>query len=70
MLDNSKKRDIIKLSNEREETNMKNFEVYVAGTLKGTFTTREEAEQFLNALRNSFLAMVHPRDVFYIKEVK
>jgi len=48
---------------------MKNFEVYVAGTLKGSFTTREEAEQLLTALRNSFLAMVHPRDVFYIKEV-
>ena len=49
---------------------MKNFEVYVAGTLQGTFETREEAERLLNALRNSFLAMVHPRDVFYIKEVK
>jgi len=69
VLDKIRKRGIIRLSNEREVTSMKNFEVYVAGTLKGSFTTREEAEQLLTALRNSFLAMVHPRDVFYIKEV-
>jgi len=46
----------------------KNFEVYVAGSLNGSFSTREEAEKRLNELKNSFLAMVHPKECFYIKE--
>ena len=47
---------------------MKRFEVYVAGSLIGTYETREEAEARLFEARHSFLAMVHPQDVFYIKE--
>lgn len=47
---------------------MKKFEVYVAGSLVGKYETREEAEARLNEVRHSFLAMVHPQEVFYIKE--
>lgn len=44
------------------------FEVIVAGTSIGTYESRKEAEQRLLEARNSFLGMVHPKDVFYIKE--
>ena len=61
--------DIITIEGkEREEIKMKRFEVYVAGSLIGTYETREEAEARLFEARHSFLAMVHPQDVFYIKE--
>ena len=44
------------------------FEVIVAGTSIGTFDNREDAEKRLDEAKNSFLRMVHPVDVFYIKE--
>ena len=44
------------------------FRVIVAGTVIATYTTREEAEKCLNEARHSFLAMVHPYDVFRIEE--
>ena len=52
---------------EREVRNM--FRVIVAGTVIATYTTREEAERRLDEARHSFLAMVHPYDVFRIEEV-
>ena len=45
------------------------FRVIVAGTVIATYTTREEAERRLDEVRHSFLAMVHPYDVFRIEEV-
>lgn len=47
---------------------MKKFEVVVAGTIIGVYNTHEEAEERLFEARNSFLAMVHPQDVFRIIE--
>ena len=44
------------------------YEVLVAGTVFGVYATREEAEKVLDEVRHSFLAMVHPRDVFRIRE--
>ena len=49
---------------------MKRYEVKVAGTTIGTYTNREEAEKRLDDARHSFLAMVHPQDCFFIKEVE
>lgn len=48
---------------------MKKFEVIVAGTVIGTYNTKEEAEKRLFEAKNSFLALVHPVDVFRIKEI-
>ena len=42
------------------------YEVIVAGTTIGTYNTYKEAEKRLNEARQSFLAMVHPKDVFRI----
>ena len=47
---------------------MKKFEVVVAGTIIGVYNTYEKAEERLFEARNSFLAMVHPQDVFRIIE--
>ena len=49
---------------------MKEYKVMVAGTAVGTYKTREEAEVRLEEVRHSYLAMVHPRDVMFIKEVE
>lgn len=49
---------------------MKKYNVMVAGTVVGTYKTREEAEERLDQVRHSYLAMVHPRDVMFIKEVE
>lgn len=49
---------------------MTRYEVMVAGTVAGTYNTREEAEARLNEVKNSFFAMVHPKDTMFIKEVK
>lgn len=48
---------------------MKKFEVVIAGTVINTYETREEAEDRLFEVKNSFLALVHPIDCFYIREV-
>ena len=48
---------------------MKRYEVLVAGTVIGTYATREEAETRLYEAKHSFLAMVHPQDVFRIREI-
>ena len=47
---------------------MKKYEVCVAGQVVTRAETKEEAERLLNEVRHSFLAMVHPVDVFYIRE--
>lgn len=49
---------------------MKKYNVMVAGTVMGTYNTREEAEVRLEEVRHSYLAIVHPRDVMFIKEVE
>ena len=46
----------------------KMFEVFVAGSSLGVFNNRADAEKRLDEAKNSFLRMVHPVDVFYIKE--
>lgn len=53
----------------KEDKGMR-YEVMVAGTVAGTYNTREEAEARLDEVRNSFFAMVHPKDTMFIKEVK
>ena len=47
---------------------MTKYEVVVAGTTIGTYNTRKEAESRLAEAKNSFLAMVHPKNVFFIRE--
>lgn len=49
---------------------MKEYRVIVSGCVYARCETREEAERKLDDARNSFLAMVHPRDCFFIKEVE
>jgi hypothetical protein len=44
------------------------YEVIVAGTVIGTYENKADAENRLEQARNSFLAMVHPKNVFYIRE--
>jgi hypothetical protein len=46
------------------------FEVMVAGSVHSVYNNRVDAENMVNALRNSFLAMVHPSESFYIREVE
>lgn len=46
------------------------YEVIIAGTVIGTYNTIEEANKRLDEARHSFLAMVHPKDCFYVKEIK
>lgn len=45
------------------------YEVVVAGSVIGRYNSREEAEIHLEEAKNSFFALVHPVDVFYIREV-
>ena len=52
----------------KEENNMKKYEVFVAGTVIGTYDNKEDAEKRLFEAKHSFLAMVHPTDAFWIKE--
>ena len=47
---------------------MKKYEIIVGGTVIATATTKEEAKSLLHQAKNSFLALVHPVDCFYIKE--
>ncbi len=47
---------------------MKKYVVMVAGTEIGWYDKREDAEKHLYLARHSFLAMVHPQDMFYIVE--
>ena len=49
---------------------MTKYNVMVAGTVIGTYNNREEAEARLEEVKHSFLAMVHPRDTMFIKEVE
>ena len=44
------------------------YEVIIAGTVNATYENRKEAEQRLEELKNSFLAIVHPKDTFFIRE--
>ena len=46
------------------------YEVVVAGSHLGFYENRQDAEKRLEEARNSFLAMVHPWDCFYIREAK
>jgi hypothetical protein len=45
------------------------YQVIVAGTVLGTYATKEEAEAHLELAKNSFLAFVHPADTFFIKKI-
>ena len=49
---------------------MKRYEIYVAGERLYSYNSREDAEKALNEAKNSFLALVHPKECFYIKEVE
>ena len=51
----------------KEIKNMK-YDVIVAGSVINTFKTRVEAEKYLEQVRNSWLSLVHPQEVFRIKE--
>lgn len=53
----------------KKEADMKEYKVIIAGTVDSTHTTREEAEKRLNEIKHSFLAIVHPIDCMFIKEV-
>ena len=44
------------------------YEVVVAGTVVGTYKNKADAEKRLAEAKNSFLAIVHPVDVFFIRE--
>ena len=44
------------------------YKVIVGGTVIYTTSSKEKAEEELFRAKNSFLAMVHPRNCFYIKE--
>ena len=44
------------------------YDVIIAGSIVGTHKTRKEAEKHLEQMKNSWLRMVHPIDVFRIKE--
>lgn len=44
------------------------FKVIVAGTVIGTYNNRADAERHLEEAKHSFLALVHPQDVFRIEE--
>ena len=63
--------DIIKTVKEdqtKERGKKMKYEVIVAGTVIGTYENKADAENRLEQARNSFLAMVHPKNVFYIRE--
>lgn len=47
---------------------MKRFKVIASGAVLGIYDSREEAEKMLEEARNSYLAWVHPKDCFFIKE--
>lgn len=49
---------------------MKKYNVIIAGTIVGSYETKEEAENRLNEIRHSYLAMVHPKNCMYIKKVE
>lgn len=49
---------------------MTKYEVIVAGTVIAKFDNKENAEIALDQARHSFLAMTHPWDTFYIKEIE
>ena len=46
------------------------YEVIVGGTVVGTYENKVDAEKKLYEAQHSFLAMIHPVDCFYVKEVK
>ena len=46
------------------------YQVIVSGEVFATVKTKEEAEKLLHEACHSFLAMVHPQECFYIREVK
>lgn len=47
---------------------MKRFEVVVSGVVYRVCDTREEAEEILAFVRNSFLGKMHPYDCIKIRE--
>ena len=46
----------------------KEYRVLVAGKIIGTYNNKEDAEKRLFEAKHSFLALVHPIDVFRIDE--
>jgi hypothetical protein len=56
-------------ANEREVKVMR-YAVMVGGVIANKFDTIEEAKAYLEEIRNSFLAMVHPQDTMFIKEIE
>jgi len=45
------------------------YEIIVAGTVIAKATSRKEANELLEQAKRGFLAIVHPQNVFRIKEV-
>lgn len=45
------------------------YAVMVGGVVANKFATLAEAEAYLDEVRHSFLAMVHPRDTMFIREI-
>lgn len=44
------------------------YQVIVAGSVMGEHKDRQDALRHLEQLKNSWLRMVHPINVFYIRE--
>ena len=44
------------------------YQVVVAGSVMGEHKDRQDALRHLEQLKNSWLRMVHPINVFYIRE--
>ena len=68
---------VIMYSEQRKHTHKKEkgdkkmkYSLIIAGTKVSTWNTKEEAEKALYIARNSFLALVHPQDVFRIEKEK
>lgn len=45
------------------------YKVMVGGMVAGTYNSKEEANNRLNEIKNSFLAIVHPIDTMFIKKI-
>ena len=46
------------------------YEVMVSGSVAGRYEDRASAEARLEEVRHSYLALVHPVDCMFIREVK
>lgn len=46
------------------------YAVMVGGMVDSKFDTKEKAEARLEEVRHSFMALVHPKDTMFIKEIE